>query len=59
MFLYLALNPALGQDCAFCRDVRKIGHYGTGDLEVRVEEAGQVEKAKELPLKAYEKTTTA
>ena len=58
VFLYLTLDPALGLGCAFCRDVSKIGHFGTGDLEVRVEKAEQVEKAKELALMAYEKTAT-
>jgi len=57
IFLYLALDPVVGKDCDFCRDVRKIGHFGTGDLEVRIELAEQVEKAKELALKAYEKTS--
>lgn len=57
VYLYLTLDPAIGKGCDFCRDVRKIGHFGTGDLEVRVEKAEQVEKAKELALKAYEKTS--
>jgi predicted transport protein len=55
VFLYLALDPALGGGCDFCRDVRQIGHFGTGDLEVRVERADQVAKAKELAKLAYEK----
>jgi predicted transport protein len=55
LFLYLSLEPAVGADCSFCRDVRKIGHYGTGDLEVRVERADQVATAKDLAKLAYEK----
>ena len=55
VFLYLALDPAAGDGCDFCRDVRHIGHFGTGDLEVRVERADQVAKAKELAKRAYEK----
>jgi predicted transport protein len=39
-----------------CRDVRQIGHFGTGDLEVRVERADQVARAKELAKLAYEKS---
>jgi len=48
LFLYLSLDPALGAGCDFCRDMRQIGHFGTGDLEVRVEHADQVAKAKEV-----------
>jgi len=55
VFLYLTLDPAAGAGCDFCRDVRKIGHYGTGDLEVRVERADQVAVAKDLVRMAYEK----
>jgi len=55
LFLYLALDPAVGAGCGFCRDVRQIGHFGTGDLEVRVERADQVAKAKELAKLAYER----
>lgn len=57
IFLYLALDPAVGRGCDFCRDVRKIGHFGTGDLEVRIEHADEVEAAKELARRAYERTT--
>lgn len=59
LFLYLRLEPSVGKDCAFCRDVTAIGHFGTGDLEVRVEKADQVERAKQLVLMAYEKTAGA
>jgi len=55
LFLYLSLDPALGAGCDFCRDMRQIGHFGTGDLEVRVEHADQAAKAKELVRLAYEK----
>lgn len=55
IFLYLALDSATGAGCDFCRDVRQIGHFGTGDLEVRVERADQVPKAKDLAKLAYEK----
>ncbi len=55
LFLYLSLDPALGAGCEFCRDVSSIGHFGTGYLEVRIERADQVAKARELALLAYEK----
>ena len=35
--------------------MRQIGHFGTGDLEVRIQHTGQVAKAKELARLAYEK----
>lgn len=57
VYLYLSLDPTVGGDFAFSRDVRTIGHFGTGDLEVRIEKADQVEQAKELARMAYEKTS--
>jgi len=57
ILLYLTLNPVLGKECKFCRDMSGIGHFGTGDLEVRIEHADQVETAKELARKAYEKNS--
>ena len=38
----------------FIRDVRKIGHHGTGDLEITLRNADDFEKAKPLLLKSYE-----
>ena len=38
----------------FTRDVRKIGHFGTGDLEVVIRSDDDFEKAKPLILKSYE-----
>jgi predicted transport protein len=34
--------------------VSKIGHYGTGDLELRVKSDGDVIKAQELILRSYD-----
>jgi len=58
LFLYLSLDPATGKDCDLCRDMRKIGHFGTGDLEVRVKTADHVEQAKSFALMAYEQTAS-
>jgi predicted transport protein len=55
LLLYLRLNPDLvptEQD--FSRDVRNIGHWGTGDLEVSVKNHADLERAKPLILRAYE-----
>jgi predicted transport protein len=38
----------------FTRDVSKIGHYGTGDLEVTLSEAEDVERAKPLFEQSYQ-----
>lgn len=38
----------------FTRDVSDIGHYGTGDLEVRIRTPKDLERAKPLLLESYE-----
>ena len=38
----------------FTRDVRKIGHFGTGDLEITVRSDDDLERAKPLIAKSYE-----
>ena len=52
---HLNLSPAdvkLEKD--FTRDVSKIGHYGTGDLEVRIHSKDDLERARMLFEKSYE-----
>lgn len=41
-------------DQGFMRDVRKIGHFGTGDLELTIRNSEELEKAKPILLKSYE-----
>lgn len=41
-------------DLEFMRDVRKIGHFGTGDLELTIRNFEELEKAKPILLKSYE-----
>lgn len=41
-------------DSEFMRDVRKIGHFGTGDLELTIRNPEELEKAKPILLKSYE-----
>jgi predicted transport protein len=36
------------------RDVRHIGHYGTGDLEITIDSDDDLERAKPLLVKSYE-----
>lgn len=38
----------------FSRDVRNIGHYGTGDLEIKITKDEDFDKAKELIIMSYE-----
>lgn len=53
IFLYLSIDPKAGEGYEFCRDVSSIGHFGTGNLEVRVERVDQVPDAKHLIELAY------
>ncbi len=53
--LYLKVEPtSVTLEQGFVRDVRKIGHYGTGDLEVIIRNDQQLESAKPLILRSYE-----
>jgi predicted transport protein len=38
----------------FTRDVRNIGHFGTGDLEITLKTSADYEKAKALLFSSYE-----
>ncbi len=38
----------------FTRDVRDVGHYGTGDLEITISDHEDLERAKPLILESYE-----
>ena len=59
ILLYLALDPALATDCAICRDVTNIGHYGTGNLEVRINIPEDVATATPLIDLAYEQISAS
>ena len=55
LFLTLKLDPATVElQPSFSRDVRNIGHWGTGDLEVVVRTPADLEKAKSLIERAYQ-----
>ncbi|MCZ0859733.1 DUF5655 domain-containing protein [Methanocorpusculum sp. MG] len=52
--LYLHLNPDdYTLEPGFTRDVRSIGHWGTGDLEVTITDWDSLEKAKPLIQESY------
>ena len=55
IMLYLRLNPEeITLENGFTRDVSKIGHWGTGDLEITIKNVHDFEKAKEYIHRAYE-----
>jgi len=54
MRLYLNLNPDdFPAEEGFSRDVRSIGHWGTGDLELMIQNLADLEKAKPYLNAAY------
>ena len=53
---YLRVDPSTVQlEDGFTRDVRKIGHFGTGDLEVSIRTEADFERAQPLFQQAYER----
>ncbi len=53
--LTLKLNPdSVALEPGFSRDVRQIGHWGTGDLELALRTYEDLEKAKPLIRRAYD-----
>ena len=54
ILVYAKLDPdTVDLQPGFTRDVRKIGHFGTGDLEITIANDGDLEKAKPLLDRAY------
>ncbi len=55
LLVFLHLDPEqVNLVEGFTRDVRKIGHWGTGNVEVTIKNLGDLDKAKPLMLQAYE-----
>ena len=55
IIIWVKVDPSSIQlEKGFTRDVRTIGHYGTGDLEITVQNDDDLERAKSLILKSYE-----
>ena len=53
--VYLKVNPdSVTLESGFSRDVRKVGHYGTGDLEVTIRTLEDLERSKPLLQISYE-----
>ena len=54
IILFLKLNPdTVKLENGFTRDMRSIGHYGTGDLQIMIKNAADFERAKPLLERAY------
>ena len=54
IILFLKLSPdSVKLEKGFTRDMRNVGHYGTGDLQVTIKNAMDFEKAKPLIERAY------
>lgn len=55
VLVYLRLDPGtVALEEGFTRDMRGVGHLGTGDLEVRLSSAADLEKAAPLIRRAFE-----
>lgn len=57
IILFLKLNPeTVTLEKGFTRDMRSIGHYGTGDLQIIIKNATDFDKAKPLLERVYNET---
>jgi predicted transport protein len=57
LLVFVKVNPDsvdLQKNKGFLRDVRKIGHFGTGDLEITITSKEDFENAKSFLVKSYE-----
>ena len=55
LLVYVKVDPNLvGLEDGFTRDVSSIGHFGTGNLEIRIQSEKDFEKAKPLLIQSYE-----
>jgi len=55
LLVYVKVNPETVElEQGFSRDVRNIGHYGTGDLEITIKNQTDLDKAKKLIETSYE-----
>lgn len=55
LLVYVKVDPeSVDLENGFTRDVKKTGHFGTGDVEITIGSMNDFEKAKPLLLKSYE-----
>lgn len=54
ILVFVKVNPdSVVLEEGFTRDVRKVGHFGTGDLEITIHSPDDLERAKQLFEKSY------
>ncbi|MEO8067578.1 MAG: DUF5655 domain-containing protein [Flavobacteriales bacterium] len=55
--MFVKVDPkSVRLEDGFTRDVTKLGHYGTGDLEITIRSMEDLERAKPFVLKSYEQS---
>ncbi|HEU4785506.1 MAG TPA: DUF5655 domain-containing protein [Ktedonobacterales bacterium] len=55
ILVYVKVDPdSITLELGFTRDVRSIGHFGTGELEIRIRSNDDFERAKPLLIRSYE-----
>lgn len=55
LLVFVKVNPeTIMLETGFTRDVRGIGHFGTGDLEITIQNVADLEKAKPLLDQSYQ-----
>ncbi len=55
LLVYVKVDPeSIELEKGFTRDVKKTGHFGTGDVEITIGSMADFEKAKPLLLKSYD-----
>lgn len=55
LLAYVKVDPTIIElKPGFTRDMREIGHYGTGNLEIVIHDKADLERAKPLIIKSYE-----
>lgn len=53
--IYLNIDPeSVPIDTSYMRDVRQIGHFGTGDLEITIRTKADIEKSADLMRQSYD-----
>lgn len=55
IIVYVKLNPdTITLEPGFTRDVRKVGHWATGDLEITIDNQEELRKAEQLIVRSYQ-----
>lgn len=57
LLAFVKVNPStVTLEPGYSRDVRKIGHFGTGDLELTIDSADDLERSKPLLVESYQRS---